>query len=125
MAEGEILSGDPTAARTLGSLVGRLEVEGVFGHEGDTLYQDACREMADALLQGRDCKAEITIKISLHALKGVVEVNGNVKTKLPETPRKRAMMFVAGGTHLSLRNPDQYDLPIRGVPMRETEIRSA
>jgi len=116
---------DPSASRTLGALVSRLEQEGVFGHEGDNLYADACREMADALTQGRDCKAEIVIKISLHALKGVVEVNGNVKTKLPETPRRRAMMFVAGGTHLSLRNPDQYDLPIRSVPARETEIRSA
>jgi hypothetical protein len=109
--------------RRFSRLVSDLEGGGL-----DTDASNALEEITmlanEAIQQDRKMKATMTITIDFVAHKGVVEVNSNLKTKLPAPVRRTSMMHVAAGKFLSAVDPRQHTLPLRGVEEAPIQFRN-
>lgn len=66
---------------------------------------------------GGDAKGTITVTLALKvSSNGVVNVAGDVKTKLPKAPRAGSVFWLTKGNNLSPSNPRQQQLPLRVAP---------
>lgn len=119
----DMASPPPESIRNVSQLIGALE-EGQFNADASSKLEDIVRLLNDALHLDRKVSAKLTVTVNLTADRGVIEVTGDIKTKLPPDVRRRTMLYVANARFLSKRDPKQGELGLRTLPADAPELRA-
>jgi hypothetical protein len=92
--------------------------------------EDASNELAEAIQAARDTGKVATVTVTLKikpetGMSGIFDIQEEVKSKLPQMPRGRTIMFETPDGNLVTDDPNQQDLPLRSVDMTEekTELK--
>ena len=112
----------PDSIRNFSQLVGALE-EGQLNTDASQKLEEIVRLLNEAIHMDRKVTAGITVSIRMTADRGLIEVTGDVKTKLPPDVRRRTMLYVTNSRFLSKRDPHQSELPLRTVSSDVPEMR--
>ncbi len=102
------------AIKNFSTLLVNLE-EGQLNNDLSDELENAVRELQEAIDRGVKRKVVVTVAIELSADRGVIEVSGQYKVKVPPKTRRRTLMFVHAGKYLSRQDDRQGDLPLRTV----------
>ncbi len=114
----------PEAFQSFAVLVTGVE-DGQLNADITGELEDVLRSLNECIYQGTKGSATITVTVNLLANKGVIEVTGDYKVKMPKKSRGRSIFHIAGGRFLSRKDPRQPDLPLRSVDKTETATRTA
>lgn len=117
------LTPGPDAFQSFNMLIAGIE-EGQFNTDISNELQDLVRDLNERIGLGIKGVGTVTVTINLLANKGVIEVTGDFKVKVPKMPRGRSIFHIAGGRFLSRRDPRQPDLPLRAVEQTQTPMRT-
>ncbi len=109
--------------RTFTNLVAGLE-EGQLNIDASNTLEEIVMLANEALQREQPMKATMTLTIVFKAINGVVEINGNLKTKLPPPRRRASLLHVAAGKYLTPMDPRQHLLPLRSVEVDTPVFRS-
>lgn len=114
------------AIKNFNTLLGSLE-DGQLNHDLSEELENAVRDLQDAVDRGVKRKVSVSVTIELNADRGVIEVSGGYKVKIPAKVRRRTLMFIHAGKFLSRQDDRQGDLPLRTAvdntaqPLRNVE----
>lgn len=76
---------------------------------------EAMTELVESVIETRK-PGEISFKLKIKPNgEGSVEIEDEIKTKIPQAPRGKTIMFVDGDNSLRRTDPRQGDLPLRKV----------
>lgn len=108
------------AIKNFSTLIGTLE-EGKLNSDISARLEDAVRELQERLDRQVKGKVTIDVKINLVADRGVIEVTGDYKVKMPPESRHRTLMFVHAGRFLSRQDERQGNLELKAVSDSSTK----
>ncbi len=109
--------------RTFSLLLSNLE-GGQFNQDASEVLEEIVSLCNEAIQQDRKFKASISITVNFRADRGVVEITSDMKSKLPPPVRRTSLMHVSGGKFLSLTDPRQQTLPLRGLAAETPNFRN-
>ena len=86
--------------------------------------EDASKELADAIQAARDTGKVATVTVVLKikpetGMAGIFDIQEEVKSKLPQLPRGRTIMFETPDGNLVTDDPNQQDLLLRAIDTDE------
>jgi hypothetical protein len=112
------------AIKNFSTLLTALE-DGQLNSDLSNELEDAVRELQDAIDRGVKRKVTVSVTIDLSADRGVIEVSGKYKVKVPDKTRHRTLMFVHAGKYLSRQDDRQINLPLRVADAPSQPLRNA
>lgn len=99
------------------------EVIGDLRSGAHAQLNERLEEVVEAVIETRR-PGEITLKLKIKPNgDGSVEIEDEIKTKVPELPRGKTIMFVDGDNSLRRTDPRQPDLPLREVAKTSEALR--
>lgn len=85
---------------------------------------DLSNELAEAIQAAKDTNKQATVTLVLKitpekGMAGVFDIQEEIKSKLPQMPRGRTIMFETPEGNLVTDDPNQQKLPLRSVEAEE------
>lgn len=99
----------PRSTKPFGAWLQEQRGSGLHGELSDALA-DVARAVSE---HGKAGSLTLTVKLKPSKIDGAVEVEDDIKVKVPQADRGAALFFVDGDGNLSRRDPRQPELPLR------------
>lgn len=106
---------DDSTARNFAQVLAAIEDGHFHGDLSDKL-RDVVGDLENAAMQrGGKAAGTLTLTLKLSLEGGIMEISGDISTKVPKPKRGRSIFYVTPENNLSRRDPKQPDLPLRDV----------